>query len=403
VDKNVYYALLDEIDRAIDNGREEFLNIFLDSIRYKTVNPPGDELEFAKFLTAKLAQEGAEVELQEVRPGRPNALGYIRFAQGGKKLLFNSHMDTVPAGAANWESDPFEPVIKDGLVYGRGVADDKGGLISMLIACIVLQRLKSKIGGQINGEIIFCGVMGEETGGIGTEYWVNSGRRADAAVVGEPSKMELVIAHRGAYRPSIYFYGKTAHSSEPSQGENAIYYASNFVQGIQELEQRLKNKEHYLTGYPTIALTIFNGGVKVNVIPDKVEVALDRRLSPGEKVEEAKKEIEDLLQELAAQGKIGRYEFGPCIDNKGAGIVGEDEPIVKHMQKILQRRGYDDKLVGMRATTDMYLLTDAGIPTIIFGPGDMAQAHRPNEHFPIEELFEAAKIYAELAVDFFKD
>ena len=109
------------------------------------------------------------------------------------------------------------------------------------------------------------------------------------------------------------------------------------------------------------------------------------------------------MQELAAQGKIGRYEFGPCIDNKGAGIVGEDEPIVKHMQKILQRRGYDDKLVGMRATTDMYLLTDAGIPTIIFGPGDMAQAHRPNEHFPIEELFEAAKIYAELAVDFFKD
>lgn len=399
MDQNELNELLKDIDQAIESGREEFLEIFLNAIRCKSVNPPGDEINLAKFLLDKLAQEGVEAELQEVQPGRPNAIGYVRFGQGGKKLLYNSHMDTVPPGAANWDTDPFEPVIKGDKIYGRGTADDKGGLISMLIACIVLKRLKPKI----NGEIIFCGAMGEETGGMGTEYWVKAGGRADAAVIGEPSKMELVVAHRGAYRPSIYFYGKTAHSSEPSLGENAIYYAANFVQGVQELEERLKAKQHDLTGYPTIALTIFNGGVKINVIPDKVEVALDRRLSPGEKVEEAHQEIEDLLQELSQQGKIGRYEFGPCINNKGAALVDGKEPIVKHMQQVLNKRGYDTKLVGMRATTDMYILQDEGIPTIIFGPGDMAQAHRPNEHLPVQELFDAAKIYAELAINFLRN
>ena len=381
----------------IEENREMYKQLFYQLLSCDTVNPPGNEEKMAKLITECLAKKGAETELQYVEPGRPNAIARLHFGRNGKKLLWNAHMDVVPPGEqVNWQTEPFSPVEKDGKIFARGAADDKGGLMAMLIACLVLQEMQP----PINGTIELCGVMGEETGGMGTTYWVKQGGRADTAIVGEPSKMELVVAHRGAYRPIFGFKGRTAHSSEPDFGENAIYSAARFACRIAEMNEAFKTYSHPLTGSPTIAATVFHGGVKNNVIPDYAEVSIDRRLSPGETFAEAENELLTVLQDMRKKGEIGEYELVRYLNNKGAALVDKSEKIVTDLQAVLREHGLDGEQKGMRATTDMYLLQDAGIPTVIFAPGDMALAHCPNEFIPFQEILDAAKIYVELAIRF---
>ena len=384
-----------KISEYIEEHREEYKKMFYKLLSCQTINPPGDEEEMAKLLLSYLEAQGAETELQYMQPGRPNAIARLYFGTGGKKILLNAHMDVVPPGEEkNWNTNPFEPVDIEGKIYARGSSDDKGGLMSMLIACLALKDLQP----EMNGIIELCGVMGEETGGMGTTYWVEQGGKADAAIVGEPSKMELVIAHRGAYRPIFGFRGRTAHSSDPDFGEYAIYAASKFCIRVSELNEAYKQSAHPLTGSPTIAATVFHGGVKNNVIPDYAEVSIDRRLSPGETFADAEKELLNVLQDMQAKGEIGNWELARYLNNKGAALVSEKDCLVTIMQDVLRDYELDDTLQGMRATTDMYLLQDAGIPTVIFGPGDMALAHCPNEYIVFQEVLDAAKIYAEFAV-----
>jgi len=389
--------LVQAIHDQVEAHKDKYQQLFYQLLSCETVNPPGDEEYMATLLLSWLAEKGAQTELQYVKPGRPNAIARLQFGNGGKKLLLNAHMDVVPPGeATNWKTEPFSPTEQDGKIYARGASDDKGGLMAMLIACFILQELQP----ELNGVIEFCGVMGEETGGMGTTYWVEQGGMADAAVIGEPSKMELVVAHRGAYRPIFGFRGRTAHSSEPDFGENAIYAAARFACRIAALNEAYKQTSHPLTGSPTIAATVFHGGVKNNVIPDYAEVSIDRRLSPGETFAEAEAELMKLLQDMQQNGEISQYEMVRYLNNKGAALVDVQDPLVTTMQDILRQRDLDDQVKGMRATTDMYLLQDHGIPTVIFGPGDMALAHCPNEYIPFQQILDAAEIYAELAIRF---
>lgn len=389
--------LWNQVDAYIEAHKKEYQKIFYQLLSCDTVTPPGNEEAIAKMITGLLGDDYSETALQFVQPNRPNALAKLTLGQGGKTLLWNAHMDVVPAGKTeNWRTEPFSPVDRNGNIYARGATDDKGGLMAMMIAYLVLQKMQP----ELNGTILFCGVMGEETGGMGTKFWVEQGGQADAAIVGEPSKMELVVAHRGAYRPVFGFKGRTSHSSEPDFGENAIYAASRFVCKIAELNELYKSSAHPLTGSPTIAATVFHGGVKNNVIPDYAEVSIDRRLSPGETYADAEKELLAVLDKMKISGEVGDFTLVGYLNNKGAALVSLTDPVVTHMQEVLKRREFSDTVVGMRATTDMYLLQDAGIPTVIFGPGDMALAHCPNEYIPFQQILDAAKIYVEFAVRF---
>ena len=388
-----------KIDNIINLNADKFKQMFFEILRCPTINPPGNEEKMAQIIYSWLEDCGGKCQLQYVEKDRPNLLCDLHFGKGGRRLLFNSHMDVVPAGeSANWQSDPFEPEERDGLIYARGASDDKGGLMSMIIACILLQELPI----ELNGTLSLCGAMGEETGGMGTKYWVEQGCRADAAIIGEPSKLELVIAHRGAYRPIIAFKGRTAHSSEPDFGKNAIYDAARFALKVEEMNNKFKGTKNIYTGSPTIAATVFQGGVKNNVIPDYAEVSIDRRLSPGETFIDGEKEILALLQQMQANKEIGEFELARCLNNKSAALVDPDEEIVHIAQETLSECGLKDDLLGMRATTDMSILTDVGIPTIILGPGDMALAHCPNEYIDFKEILVAAKLYAMIAIKFLK-
>lgn len=388
-----------EIEAHIGEQREFYKDMFFKLLRFETVNPPGGEEAIADFIANVLKGENSDCSLQYVAPERPNVLAELSFGKPGKKLVFNAHIDVVPPGnLENWNTQPFEPVEIDGNIYGRGSSDDKGGLMAMIIAYRTLQEIQP----DICGKLLLCGVMGEETGGMGTKYWVEHGGKADAAIVGEPSKMELVIAHRGAYRPIFSFQGRTSHSSEPDLGENAIYSAANFVCKVAQLNEAFKESGHPLTGSPTIAATVFQGGVKNNVIPDYAEVSIDRRLSPGETYEDAERQLLDVLKQMQENGEIGKWELSRYLNNKGAAACDQYDPLVLELQEILKEHSYKSEVCGMRATTDMYLLQDAGISTVIFGPGDMGVAHCPNESIPFQEILDAAKIYAELAIRYLK-
>ena len=385
----------EKLDEHIENQRDFYKSMFFDILRFETVNPPGNEEAMAKYVLSQVEGTNSTCSLQYVKPDRPNALAELSFGKSGKKLVWNAHMDVVPPGeSVNWNTEPFAPVEIDGKIYARGSSDDKGGLMSMIIAYRTLQELQP----ELNGSVLLCGVMGEETGGMGTKYWVEQGGKADAAIVGEPSKMELVVAHRGAYRPIFGFKGRTAHSSEPDLGDNAISSAARFVCRVAELNEEFKASGHPLTGSPTIAATVFQGGVKNNVIPDYAEVSIDRRLSPGETYDDAEKQLLEVLKQMQEKGEIGEWELVRYLNNKGAAACDLQDPLVLELQDVLKERSYKDDVCGMRATTDMYLMQDVGIPTVIFGPGDMGLAHCPNEYIQFQEILDAAKIYAELAV-----
>lgn len=384
-----------KIDAYIEEQAEYYKEMFCELLRFETINPPGDEENCAKFMLSKLKGAHSTCTLQYVEPNRPNALAELSYEQPGKTLVWNAHMDVVPPGELiNWNTNPFEPIEIDGKIYGRGSSDDKGGLMAMIIAYRTLQELEI----ILKGKLVLCGVMGEETGGMGTKYWVEQGGKADAAVVGEPSKMELVVAHRGAYRPIFGFKGRTAHSSEPDFGENAIYSAARFVCKVAELNEEFKSSGHPLTGSPTIAATVFSGGVKNNVIPDYAEVSIDRRLSPGETYDDAEKQLLEVLKQMQKNGEIGEWELVRYLNNKGAAACDLQDSIVIEFQDVLKEHSYKYDVCGMRATTDMYLMQDVGIPTVIFGPGDMGLAHCPNENIKFQEILDAAKIYTELAI-----
>lgn len=392
-------SLYGAAERKTAENRELYISYLKKAISFNTTNPPGKEDALAGYLKDILESSGIEAHLQEVEPGRSNVIGVYRFGKGGKRLLLNAHMDVVAPGDIPWDTDPFKPVIKNGLLYGRGSADDKGGLIAMLAALLIFKEINK---GDLDGTIEFCGVMGEEASGIGTKYWLEHGGNADAAIIGEPSRLEAVIAHRGAYRPQYSFMGQTAHSSEPQLGKNAVYYAAHFIEEIEKLNEQLAAFVHPLTGAPTIAVTVVNGGKKVNVIPDMASVQLDRRLGPGESLENAKAQIEHILENLQKQGKIGEYRMDKCLNVKGAAWTDESEEIVGAVRETLRENGYPSETQGMKASTDMFFLTDAGIPSVIFAPGNMSIAHMPNEFLPVEEFLKSIPLYVEIFEKYFK-
>lgn len=390
--------LYDFAKKKVEENRELYISYLKKAISFNTTNPPGNEDILAKYIQNIFIEHDIESVLQQVYPNRSNVIGVYAFGTGGKKLLLNAHMDVVASGDVPWKFPPFTPVEEAGVLYGRGSSDDKGGLIAMLIAMLIFKEANIE---EISGTIEYCGVMGEEASGIGTQKWLDMGGKADAAIVGEPSNLEIVTAHRGAYRPQYSLYGKTAHSSEPDSGENAVYYAAHFIEAIEKYHDALRARIHPLTGAPTVAVTVIQGGKKVNVIPDHVTLQIDRRLSPGEDKEEAATEIENILQELQISGRIGAYKFDNCLNVKEATETKETELIVQIAKQVLSKHGLSCCVKGMKASTDMYLLNQANIPSIIFAPGDMAVAHSPDEGICIQQFLDAIPVYVDLFAYYF--
>ena len=312
----------------------------------------------------------------KVLPGRENLV--IRLKPAGKiknKVMLTPHMDVVPA-----TPDAFVPKIKNGCLYGRGACDTKGSIASFFHAFLRLAKERNR---PKNTEIIFVGLVDEEFGQAGSRTLAQKGPKANLAIAGEPTNLKVVSAHKGNLWIKLSTQGKAAHGSTPQYGRNAINGMSPILDTLtNEYPKLLSERKHPLLGSPTISVGTIRGGSQPNVVPDSCEIDIDRRTIPGETDESVKKEMKNLFRKL----KIKSPEFSatrsvPCppLD------TDPSLPIVQSFLKASNRR----RTIGVPYFTDASPISMGGTPALVYGPGNIAQAHSKNEWVSLEEVEKA--------------
>ena len=360
----------------------------------------GQEKEVGHFIANKFEREGIEVKLQNVEDNRFNVIGIIRGENNGCSLMLNGHLDTVPP--SHKMIDPYNPIIKDGKLYGRGAADTKGGIGAMIYSLIAIKR--SNI--ILNGNLIFTGVIGEESPGHGgTGYIVKHGPKADVAIVSEPTNLKIVTAHKGIERIEIDIEGKSAQSSIPQKGVNAISKAAKFINAIEkDLVPKLNRRKHNLLGSPTINIGTIKGGINPNMVPDNCIIKLDRYWIPTESPSIIIKEFEDILNCLKKndpefEAELRRMEYLKEMPH-GPLEISEDCYIAQVLKKSLCKIGLSPEISTIAAWTDAALLWNQGkISTLLFSPGDIRQAHSDREWVNVNDLITATKVYILTALE----
>lgn len=350
-----------------------------------TPGPGEGEAGVAPLVVERLTASGLACEVSESAPGRPNVL--VRLAgENGPSTIFEAHMDTV--SVAGMEADPFAAALRDGKVFGRGACDDKASLAAMIVALEETARR-----GTPPGDILLAATADEEYSGSGVQHLIDQGLRADGAVVGEPTSLRLVVAHKGAVRLRITTHGLAAHSSEPDKGESAIYLMAPLIEALRDYAESLRERPaHALVGKPTCSIGTIHGGQAPNIVPSECSIVLDRRLLPGEVPSEAEAEVRQWLAEhcpdIAWEMAVMLYGIG--MDTP------LDAPIVARCATALDRvRGGHDT-AGVQYGTDASRLSKAGIPSVVLGPGDIAQAHTADEWVEVAQVEQAVAVYREI-------
>lgn len=350
----------------------------------------GNEGELARALAGWCESAGLDVELDEVQPGRPNVLASWRVGRG-PHLVLTGHLDTVPVGEG-WTLDPFAATVQEGRLYGRGACDMKGGLAAMLAAVLSLRA-----GGmQPAGDVTLAAVVGEEEDSAGTRHLVEHGLDADGAVLSEPTGLNLVSGNRGLLNYRLVIRGESAHASEPALGRNAIVTAARLVLELEALGARLARREHPRFGAPSLTVGTIHGGTRPYVVPDRCVIEVDRRFNPDETREGARAEIEAAVGRAEAEGAGLAVEIAEGPDYL-AFEVPEDHELVLRLTAAVRRAGVPVRLASWRAASDAgFLVHRLGIPCLLFGPGSVEDAHRPDEWVDLGQLAAAQRVFEDL-------
>ena len=325
---------------------------------------------------------------QKVDGVRANVVARLE-GNSGPVLAFEAHMDTVPTSG----SAQARAVRRAGRIHGRGACDTKGSLVAMLEALRLLQSVPA----QARCTVVFAATLDEEAGTIGIHQFIADNPKISMAVVGEPTDLANAIAHKGLLRFRVHTRGSPAHASRPELGVNAVYAMAPVLEAIQrEVLPRLAALEHPLLGHPTMAVTSISGGVAENVVPAECTIGIDRRLNPGEDVTAALAEIDATLTGPWGRGvEVLRDE--PWLTMPPLN-TDPDHPLVIAMAKARHRvLGSEDGVIGMPYGSNASWLSAAGIPSIVFGPGGIDNAHSDDEWVEIDDVVRAAGVLAELA------
>ena len=351
------------------------VDVALELVALDTINPPGREEAAADLLEARLAAAGLDVSRHEHAPGRTSLVA--RLSGPGPALCLTGHLDTVPLGGAPWSVEPFGEV-RDGRLYGRGSTDMKGGVAAIVVAA---ERVAELGGGGL--ELVLC--AGEETGCEGARYLASSGALGScgAVLVAEPTGGVPHVAHKGVLWARATCEGKIAHGSSPQLGVNAIYPLARAVTALSSLSFDVA--PHEVLGSPTLNVGTISGGVGINVVPDRAEAGIDVRTIPGL----SGADVLDALR--AAAGDEVAIE--PIVDLDPV-VTSPDDPWVQTVFSVAGSSGG-----GLAYFTDAAALTPAygRPPTVIWGPGEAAQAHQTDEWAETAKIEAAADAYTEVA------
>jgi acetylornithine deacetylase/succinyl-diaminopimelate desuccinylase family protein len=348
----------------------------------------GQEANIAAAVAQWCEEAGLEVELRQVTAGRTNVLAHWN-AGAATCLLLTGHMDTVPIGEG-WTRDPFAAEISGGRLFGRGACDMKGGLAAMLSALFGAR----KRGSRLDRNVMLAAVVGEEEDSIGTRALVRSGIQAECAIVAEPTNLELVRSNRGLINFRLSVSGTSAHASSPELGRNAIVVAADLVLELEALARRLEQQLHPTLGKPNLTVGTIHGGTRPYVVPDSCVIEVDRRLNPGETPEGA-------LAEIAQASRKVRHRWPDVSIELTLGSeylpfeVSEGHPLVGQVSAAMEASGLHARTGTWRAASDAgFLVVERGIPTVLFGPGNISlAAHRPDEFVDLAQVEVAAEVY----------
>ena len=339
------------------------------------------EQRVVDFLTARAAKAGLAIELQEVFPNRSNLLAhYLPSGPVRQRILLAPHLDTV--GGDPCSAVLFTPRETNGRLFGRGACDTKGSAAAMLAA---LERTAASPHRPRHTEIVFAGLVDEEHGQSGSRALAARGLKADLAIIGEPTRLEVVTAHKGDLWLRLETRGRSAHGAYPHLGRNAVHTMSRIVHLLETRYARaLRRRRHPLLGHATVSVGSIQGGSQPNVVPAQCVISLDRRTLPGETEASVSHEIRALLRRHHLAGTLENSKAAPCL-------ALETNPRLPLVQQFLRGVGRR-RPVGAHFFCDASVLAHAGIPSVVFGPGDIAQAHTQSEWISLAALERATEL-----------
>ncbi|MBL8815094.1 MAG: M20 family metallopeptidase [Planctomyces sp.] len=380
------------------------LSILRQLISIPSVNPMGRDVSGDEFfegrVTAWLAEylrsQGMPCEIIETASGRCNVLTRVESNGGTGTVLLDAHQDTVPVDGMT--IPPFTPTERDGRMYGRGSCDVKGGLAAMLSATTRLYHERPQ--GMPN--VVMSMTCDEESTSLGINHLVDSWKNRtgsyqlcpqapDVAIVAEPTELDIVVAHRGATRWKIRTAGRACHSSRPSEGTNAIYRMAKVLGLLEEYAAWLPDSRpaHRLCGPATLSVGLISGGSSVNVVPDACVIDVDRRVLPGEDSMTVRSEVIEFLRsrldfELTHDAP---YCLSAALGDELNGALAED--LRSSIHSVVGTR----QILGVPYGTHASRTAAIGIPSVVFGPGNIAQAHTKDEWIETRQVIDAAEIY----------
>jgi acetylornithine deacetylase/succinyl-diaminopimelate desuccinylase-like protein len=329
----------------------------------------------ADFLANFAAAAGLEVEYQKVLPRRPNVLA--RLTPAGKvrqRVILAPHLDTI-GRPGEWK-DLFNPVRKSGRIYGRGACDTKGCIAAMMAA---LHRMAHSGFRPAQTEIVFAGLIDEENAQAGSRALAGSGLKAELAIVGEPTRLLVVTAHKGDVWLRLETAGKAAHGARPELGRNAVHEMAKIVDLLEsEYASQLRKRRHPVLGSPTVNVGSIGGGTQPNIVPASCFITVDRRTIPGETESGVRLEIKDLLSERSLRARMTSTREAPCLPL--------DTDVTLPLVREFMRMAGQEERFGVDYFCDAAVLAQAGIPSVVFGPGDIAQAHTVGEWISVRSL-----------------
>lgn len=336
-------------------------------------HPHAGEQRIAAFIADSAKKGGLEVEQQHVVDDRANVIARLTpQGQIRRRIVLAPHLDTVPCA----DEKQLTPEFKGGKLFGRGACDTKGSLAVFLQVMLDLAKAERR---PKETEIVLAAMVDEENAQGGSRIFGGTGFNADLAIVGEPTRLRVVTAHKGDVWLRLQTRGKAAHGSRPDLGRNAVLEMARVVQLLETTyANKLKEKKHPLLGHATINVGSIWGGNQPNIVPDHCEITADRRTLPGESEKRVLQEIRELLNHHKLRAEL--------LDFKGLDSppleTSEDHEIIKD----LMTEARQHRPAGVDFFCDAAILSQAGIPSVVFGPGDIAQAHTADEWILVRQL-----------------
>ena len=369
----------------MNNTEKKELNDLLRSlIQIESVNPPGNENQIADFIKKFLLKNNIHSELVPLEESRSSVIVKIE-GEEERDITFCGHIDTVRVKEEDWTKPVFEGLIENGKMYGIGASDMKGGVAAILYTAVLLKRR-----GIVPKKTVQLALTADEEWAYrGAKNLVDGGYfdRTDFLIITEPSNLQVSTGEKGELWMRAKFFGKSAHGSTPEVGVNTVIPGSEFVMNVTERYEKIFEADPFW-GKVSVNIGQFHGGVQVNIVPNYSEIQLDFRVISEEDKEKVIELVRKTGEEIAKKHKV---RFTEEIFNYHSPIfTSSDNPYVK---KFLQAAGMKEVIVTKYCTDGATIIPEKKMPFIIFGPGDIAQAHQNDEYIELESLYRAVKTF----------